>query len=519
MRRTSILTLMILISTIININAQTSFSNLNFPEYITASSGNKLMYGTATFGNTYNEEWNSSSGFSVSKVQDTVTAGFMNQYASRPGEGAENSEVYMICNGSTGIHFSAATNLSSVKLTNSTYAYLSMMNGDDFAKKFGGEDGNDPDWFKVTIKGYKENTLTDSVDFYLADFRFEDNSEDYIVKEWKNVDLTSLGEIDSLSFSLSSSDVGQYGMNTPAYFCLDNLQTASETLTFEDTDFDYWNGADRKGLFMSDSITFYNNYAVGQYGVFWNGFAYSKKTDVTTPGFTNQYSAITGEGVDGEENYAVAYSSANMKFSKAGYVKLTITNSTYAYLSMKNGDSFAKKFGGEDGNDPDWFKVKVKGYKDNVLLDSMDIYLADFRFEDNSEDYILKEWKEFDLNELGAVDSLSFSFSSTDVGQFGMNTPAYFCLGKVGFSSTESVNDMVAENHFNVYPNPANDYITLNEDNIEQLVITDLTGKTVQVIPTVSRQERIDISNLAQGVYMVSYKANGQSINGKLIKR
>jgi hypothetical protein len=32
------------------------------------------------------------------------------------------------------------------------------------------------------------------------------------------------------------------------------------------------------------------------------------------------------------------------------------TNTTYAALSMLSGDSFAKKFGGASGDDPDWFK-------------------------------------------------------------------------------------------------------------------------------------------------------------------
>ena len=29
--------------------------------------------------------------------------------------------------------------------------------------------------------------------------------------------------LDSVQFKLVSSDVGQFGMNTPAYFCLDNV--------------------------------------------------------------------------------------------------------------------------------------------------------------------------------------------------------------------------------------------------------------------------------------------------------
>jgi hypothetical protein len=37
------------------------------------------------------------------------------------------------------------------------------------------------------------------------------------------VDLTSLGNTDSLSFSLSSSQTDSLGMLTPAFFCIDNL--------------------------------------------------------------------------------------------------------------------------------------------------------------------------------------------------------------------------------------------------------------------------------------------------------
>ena len=59
-----------------------------------------------------------------------------------------------------------------------------------FAKKFGGTTGNDPDFFKVTVKGYKGGVLTtDSVPFYLADFRFANNALDYIVDSW--LDLCS----------------------------------------------------------------------------------------------------------------------------------------------------------------------------------------------------------------------------------------------------------------------------------------------------------------------------------------
>jgi hypothetical protein len=109
-------------------------------------------------------------------------------------------------------------------VTNNDSAYYSILNGDAFSKKFGGNSGNEQDWFMLTITGKDvDGGVTGTVDFYLADYRFVDNDADYIVNTWQYVDLTSLGAVKSLEFSLSSSDVGDWGMNTPAYFALDTL--------------------------------------------------------------------------------------------------------------------------------------------------------------------------------------------------------------------------------------------------------------------------------------------------------
>jgi hypothetical protein len=64
---------------------------------------------------------------------------------------------------------------------------------------------------------------------YLADFRPADNTKDYISTKWEYVSLISLGLVDSLSFSIASSDVGAFGINTPTYFCIDQVSTANGT--------------------------------------------------------------------------------------------------------------------------------------------------------------------------------------------------------------------------------------------------------------------------------------------------
>lgn len=229
------------------------------------------------------------------------------------------------------------------------------------------------------------------------------------------------------------------------------------TVDFEDlvlSPNSYWNGAPNNGsnTFLSNGFTFYNNFD-NSWGVdVWSGFAYSNKTDTTTPGYTNQYSAAAGSGAGGSANYAVsfvdAWGSPPRIDVPAGVslVSAAVTNTTYAYLSMRDGDSFAKKFGGTSGDDPDWFKLTILG-KDLAenLIASIEFYLADFRFSDNSLDYILNTWATVDLSPIASARILEFALDSSDVGQWGMNTPAYFALDNIVFQTAGGGSQVVPE--------------------------------------------------------------------------
>lgn len=188
--------------------------------------------GDAGFLNSYNTVYGSWEGWACSNTIDTTTAGYTNQYSAYAG-GARSGTQY-------GVYFEPWVLTSTVTLapgapilgawiTNTTYAALSMLHGDPppnaFAKKFGGVSGDDPDWFKLTITGENSQGVTGVVDFYLADYRFANNGLDYIVDDWTWVDLTSLGNASRLTFGLSSSDNGQFGMNTPAQFAIDDIAT------------------------------------------------------------------------------------------------------------------------------------------------------------------------------------------------------------------------------------------------------------------------------------------------------
>ncbi|MEO6131085.1 MAG: DUF4465 domain-containing protein, partial [Saprospiraceae bacterium] len=147
--------------------------------------------------------------------------------------------------------------------------------------------------------------------------------------------------------------------------------------------------------FQSGSVELPNSYNADF--DFWSGFAISADTNITTPGFTNQYSSIVGSGAEGTPAYAVGYIYDNTVIRLKGtaigkaMIGMYVTNSTYAALSMLDGDSFAKKFGGESGKDPDFFLLTIKKYSGGAIADdSINVYLADYRSSNSAKDYILK---------------------------------------------------------------------------------------------------------------------------------
>jgi hypothetical protein len=221
--------------------ATATFDNLSLPGANTFENGANLAggftSGGAFFNNSYNPTFGSWSGFSYSNVVNTTTAGFGNQYAAfhLPSGGGDNSANYGVAfNFSPG---DAAITLParplSIRITNTTYAGISMRDGDMFAKKFGGLTGNDPDFFKLTIQGRDSaNSVVGTKEFFLADFTSPNNALDYIVSQWTTVDLSSLPNTTTrLTFVLESSDNGPFGMNTPAYFAIDNLVVAPEPVS------------------------------------------------------------------------------------------------------------------------------------------------------------------------------------------------------------------------------------------------------------------------------------------------
>lgn len=202
----------------------------------------------ATFANDYSAQFSSWRGFAYSKTTDTTTAGFGNQYsawtgggsgpagATAPGEsyGVAFADVYSPNPADLPTITLAPGDDTplSLRLTNTTYAALTMRDGGSFgAVKFGGATGDTPDYLKLTISGLRaDGSVQASIDFFLADFRFANNALDYIVNDWRLLDLTPLGSgVAKLRFGMESSQPDGFGgYATPTYFAVDNVRAVPE---------------------------------------------------------------------------------------------------------------------------------------------------------------------------------------------------------------------------------------------------------------------------------------------------
>lgn len=183
--------------------------------------------GSFAFSNSYNAEWNSWSGFALAASADTTYTGDFatQQYNNVVGGGQEleaKSKQYVVAycpgdNPAWGTYNPIVTvmpssdrkvQLEGVYLTNTAWVKSFATQGD---KNYGRPAFEEGSFFIVTITADNGK----KVEVPLIDYR---NKKREVVNDWKWVDLSSLGEVKTLKFSIQSSD-----SYAPSYFAMDNL--------------------------------------------------------------------------------------------------------------------------------------------------------------------------------------------------------------------------------------------------------------------------------------------------------
>ncbi|MCR9172881.1 MAG: DUF4465 domain-containing protein [bacterium] len=307
---------------------------------------------------------------------------------------------------------------------------------------------------------------------------------------------------------------------------------AQSTFDFESVTLNpdsYDNGSAQNGDWIftqNESIRMTNVYDTAWGGI-WNGFAISNTTDLSTMDYSNQYSAAPGSGAGNSSNYAIYYQPGTISTETIGaqITEFKISNTALAKLIMENGYFNAKQFGSPnnangqpDGtNGEDWFRVWFMAESEAGDLDSMEFYLADYRFADSTQDYIVDTWETIDLLQAFnfPVSTLNFKLESSDNDPvYGMNTPAYFAIddikttGLVGISTNELTS-------IDMYPNPAREVLTVKAPK-GQITLVDMQGNLV-LSEAHDVQSTLDVSNLASGVYVIRWSSASDSYTNRIV--
>jgi len=313
-----------------------------------------------------------------------------------------------------------------------------------------------------------------------------------------------------------------------------NIKTTSQTVsTFESFNFgvdSVWNGKTQPlgTNFINGNASFDNYYDTAYGGMWASGWAISSMKDSTTSGYFNMYSSRTGSGYN-SNTYIVGQQNAKIKLIGDAAGKIVngfwVTNGTFAANSMKDGDGYAKKFGGTTGNDPDFFLLTIRKYFGGALAEEKFMfYLADYRFANNNQDYIVKDWKWVNLKSLGNVDSLVFELESSDVGPYGICTPLFFCIDNFTTSNSGvNVSEFNSNNIISIFPNPTTDILNINLSQFEletfEIEVFDFTGKLIYSKIINSKNNSILTSNFAKGIYQLRVKGKNFVENKTFIKK
>jgi hypothetical protein len=105
-------------------------------------------------------------------------------------------------------------------------------------------------------------------------------------------------------------------------------------------------------------------------------------------------------------------------------------------------------------------------------------------------------------------------FSGQPIGQ------GTLYVDNVYFSNVALANDTFANNTLKIYPNPASNAITLeNESAIESVNIYNVVGQEVKVAAPNANSITLDISNLESGMYIIKSVSEGKTNTTKFVKK
>ncbi|MCM1034801.1 MAG: DUF4465 domain-containing protein [Bacteroides sp.] len=189
---------------------------------------NSIYSGTYAFDAYLQRDWGMLTGFALSNETATEYQNYAHQFRSAVGYAysGDNYAVYYPVWGDEAkvrlTHSSHPEIIRGFYITNTAWVVNAICHGDGLSEGVF-EQG---DWLKITVTGETEGKKTNSVDYYLADYRADNAADRYYLDTWQWVDLRSLGAVDALTFTFTGTKTNLGGITTPTYFCMDDFNGA-----------------------------------------------------------------------------------------------------------------------------------------------------------------------------------------------------------------------------------------------------------------------------------------------------
>lgn len=245
------------------------------------------------------------------------------------------------------------------------------------------------------------------------------------------------------------------------------------------------------GIFAQFSINYGYTFgadfsSVWGYSLYQGGLAVSRYYDKEDESYANQLSVyattspsggnfVVATGVATDENYALIQDPANYSYGdykdcariyitdskgytvdnpgipgsfvsgtaqKTKFNSVMVANTTFSYLTMKEGDYLCDALNTTNG----WFKVQFIAFENSSpeakALGFVESYLANFdkNLEDKAGYYgkIIDNWTLVDLSSLPPTSVLVINFVGNQFNQYGFATPAYCALDNFEFIVEEN---------------------------------------------------------------------------------
>jgi len=217
-------------------------------------------------------------------------------------------------------------------------------------------------------------------------------------------------------------------------------------------------------------------------------------------GFANSI-AVGATGVD-DKRVSPFFWSVTSGSSYGSHIDLVAPGSPIYGLSYNSNTNYNSYWGGTSQASPQVAGVValIKSLDPSLNVEAIRSILkntADDQVGDPSED--IAGWDQY-------------------YGSGRMNAGAALTFVQNSISSNDEVNTAF---EFNVFPNPASNFIRIDTDNqtIDQLSIYSMDGKLIRQLTNLRNHENINIQDLSSGIYLIEVQIGEARVSQKVIKK